>query len=72
MDKLYYLIQYLLEESKEKINVPENINEKKKLYRALVNVRNPKEISDEFLKVIHLELFVSHLKKWFHIMIIGH
>lgn len=48
MDKLYYLIQYLLEESKEKINVPENINEKKKLYRALVNIRNPKEISDEF------------------------
>lgn len=52
MDKLDYLIKYLADESKENIPaIPKDIETKKRLYRALVNIREPKEISDEFLKI---------------------
>ena len=51
MDILDYLIKYLLEEKNEIYdNIPKDYIEKKKLYRALVNVREPLPISDEYLK----------------------
>lgn len=52
MEKLDFLIQYLLDERKEKeIRIPKDEEEKKSLYRALVNIREPLEISEDFLKI---------------------
>lgn len=52
-EKRLYLIKYLLGEKEEykNIEIPENSEEQFKLYRSLVNVRQPKEISEEYLKV---------------------
>ena len=53
MEKLDYLIDYLLRENIE-IDVkklPTDINEKKNLYRSLCNIRAPKPISEEYLKL---------------------
>ena len=49
---LDFLITYLAEERNEKIEI-ENLSEeeKKRLFRSLCNVREPKEISQEFLKM---------------------
>ena len=53
MDKLDYLINELIKEDEKlsKIEIPKNIDEKKTLYRALRNIRSPKDISSEYLKV---------------------
>lgn len=51
MDNLDFLIKYLLEEGNNKVEaLPRDKASKKTLYRALVNVREPAPISDEFLK----------------------
>lgn len=52
MEKLDYLIKYLLEENREvKINeIPNNQESKKRLYRSLCNIRDPKPISKEYLQ----------------------
>lgn len=51
MDKLDYLIEHLLKENNQKPeNIPADINEKKRLYRGLVNIRDAKPMSSEFLK----------------------
>ena len=47
MDKLKYLIEYLLDES----NTPKAYNKNFLMYRRLVNIREPRPISDEYLKV---------------------
>lgn len=51
--KLDYLISYLLKERNETIGDLDrlSIDEKKRLYRGLVNIREPMDISDEYLKV---------------------
>lgn len=50
MEKIDYLIDYLLKESgRDKFDYSNR--DKKSLYRALVNVRLANPISDEFLKV---------------------
>lgn len=46
-----FLIDYLVAERGEDIDIPDNIEDKKVLFRSLMNVRLPAEISDEFLKV---------------------
>lgn len=53
MDKLNYLINELIKEDKKlnDIVIPDSEAEKKLLFRALCNIRNPKPISDKFLKV---------------------
>lgn len=51
MNKLDYLIQYLLKENLRVNSIPENEQDKKNLWRALCNVREPKAISNEFLKI---------------------
>ncbi len=43
MDKLNYLITYLLKERNEVVDIPKNIDEKKNLYKALCNIREPKK-----------------------------
>lgn len=52
-ERLDYLINYLLKEQEEyrSFFVPENIEDKKKMLRSLMNVRPPSPISLEFLKV---------------------
>lgn len=53
MEKLDYLIDYLLKENtKLKIErIPTDIIEKQKLYRSLCNIREPRPISAEYLKI---------------------
>ena len=50
MEKLDYLIDYLLKESGRKVEDYKH-REKEVLYRALVNIREPKTISKEFLEI---------------------
>ena len=49
--KLLYLIEYLISEKPEykDIEIPEPFEERKKLWRSLMNVRAPEEISPEYL-----------------------
>ena len=49
---LDFLITYLVEERNEKLAI-ENLSEeeKKRLFRSLCNIREPKEISKEFLNI---------------------
>ena len=53
MEKLDYLIEYLLKENKNiKIDeVPMNKEAKKRLYRSLCNIREPKPIEEEYIKI---------------------
>lgn len=53
MNEREYLIRYLLDEEKEYegITIPRDEKEQRNLLRALMNVRQPKEISAEFLRV---------------------
>ena len=61
MEKLDYLIEYLLEESgREKFDYSNR--DKKSLYRALVNIRQANPISEDFLKVED-EYLQEELKK---------
>ena len=50
-EQLDFLLNYLIEERDERIDVPDNYQEKRNLLRALMNVRMPSKVSDEFLKV---------------------
>lgn len=52
-ERLDYLTNYLLKEQEEyrSFLVPENIEDKKRMLRSLMNVRPPSPISLEFLKV---------------------
>ena len=51
--RLEYMINYLLNENKEynEIEMPKNEKEQKILFRSLMNIRPPKEIDEEFLKI---------------------
>lgn len=46
-----YLIEYLLKERKQSAIIPDDINEQKRLFRALVNVRMPKSADERFLQI---------------------
>lgn len=53
LEKLDFLIDYLLKENKE-INIdkiPTDINDRKSLYRSLCNIREPKLISNKYLQI---------------------
>lgn len=53
MNNIDYLIKELIKEDKELTNVeiPTSKEEKKELYRALRNIREPKPISQDYLKI---------------------
>ena len=53
MNNLDYLIEELIKEDSNlsNIEIPINIEAKKDLYRALRNIRNPKPISEDYLKI---------------------
>lgn len=61
MEKLDYLIKYLLDESSRE-NFDYSNRDKKSLYRALVNIRKPHPISNDFLE-IEDEYLQEELKK---------
>lgn len=46
-----FLIQYFIDERNEEINIPNSLDDKKTLFRSLMNVRPPMGVSDEFLKI---------------------
>lgn len=52
-ERLLYLIKYLLNESERyrDIDIPSDITEQKNLFRSLMNIRTPKAISDDFIKI---------------------
>ena len=58
MDRLSFLIQYLLDESPDysEMEIPSDLQGKRDLFRALRNVRWPKPVSDEFLRLQDEEL----------------
>ena len=58
MNRLDYLIEYLLKENPEysAIEIPETEQGKRDLFRALCNVREPKPVSEEFLRLQDEEL----------------
>lgn len=53
MEELDYLISELIKEDNKlsNIKIPTSLEEKKELYRALRNIRTPKPISEEYLKI---------------------
>lgn len=52
MKELDYLIEELLKERNEYLHLEDiNINDKKKLFRSLCNVREPSNISDKFKRI---------------------
>lgn len=51
IERIKYLIEYLLAERKQSANIPDDINGQKQLFRALVNVRMPQPASKEFLQI---------------------
>lgn len=64
MDKLDYLIKYLLEENKniDIEEIPKDLKEKQKLYRSLCNVRDAMPISEKYLEVEN-EYLQEEIKK---------
>lgn len=52
-ERLTFLIQYLINEDRQyhKITVPQSAEEKKQLLRSLMNIRPPRDISQEFLGI---------------------
>jgi O-acetyl-ADP-ribose deacetylase (regulator of RNase III) len=58
MNRLDYLIDYLIKEDSRysELEIPESNEEKRDLFRALRNIREPKPVSDEFLRLQDEEL----------------
>lgn len=58
MNRLDYLIDYLVKEDSRysELEIPESIEEKRELFRALRNIREPKPVSEEFLRLQDEEL----------------
>ena len=65
MNRLDYLIDYLLKEDLQysEMQIPEMVGEKRDLFRALRNVRWPKPVSEEFLRLQDEELQEQLLEK---------
>ena len=58
MNRLDYLIDYLLKEDPQysEMEIPSDLQGKRDLFRALRNVRWPKPVNDEFLRLQDEEL----------------
>lgn len=65
MNRLDYLIEYLLKEDPQysEMEIPSDLQGKRDLFRALRNVRWPKPISDEFLDLQDEELQIQLQEK---------
>lgn len=49
--RLRFLIDYLIKEGYSDIKIPSDISEQKRLLRSLMNIRSPKTVSEEFIKI---------------------
>lgn len=58
MNRLDFLIDYLINEDPQcsEMRIPEDLQGKRDLFRALRNVREPKPVSEEFLRLQDEEL----------------
>ena len=65
MNRLYQLIQYLLDEDPQysEMRIPSDLQGKRDLFRALRNVRMPAPVSEEFLRLQDEELQAQMLEK---------
>ena len=65
MNRLDYLIDYLLKEDPQysEMQIPSDLQDKRDLFRALCNVRPPKPVSEEFLRLQDEELQVQLQEK---------
>ena len=65
MNRLGYLIDYLLKEDPQysEMQIPSDLQGKRDLFRALRNVRPPKPVSEEFLRLQDEELQVQLQEK---------
>ena len=63
--RLLYLINYLIDETKDlkSTDIPAGERERKRLLRSLMNVRPPKAIATEFLKIQDAYLQEEHMQK---------
>ena len=50
-ERRIYLIEYLLSERGEKISIPSDKYDQKRLLRSLFNIRMPKNVTEEFLQI---------------------
>ena len=50
-ERLYFLIDCLIKERHSDIKIPSDISEQKTLLRSLMNIRAPRAISEEFIKI---------------------
>jgi len=62
-ERLYYLINELINEDirYKELKIPDSYLEQTQLFRSLMNVRMPKEISEEFFRV--QDEFLSNVVK---------
>ena len=56
IENIDFCIRYLLEQNQAQAKIPENLKEKKKLLRILMNVWEPQPLSEEFLQAQDAEL----------------
>ena len=65
MEKLDFLIDYLIKENKNMgiKEMPQNISDKKRLYRSLCNIREPLPISKEYIKIENEFLTTENIRK---------
>lgn len=63
IERLTFLVQYLLDEKNMKIDIPEEHQDLFDLYRALVNVREAGEVSQDFLSIQAEMLQEENMKK---------
>lgn len=61
--ELDYLLKELISEKDEKINIPNNFDEKRKLLRILMNIRPPTYINEKYLKIQNKFLSEETLSK---------
>ena len=50
-EHLDYLVTYLLQERGDEVFIPQDFEEEKQLYKALCNIREPKEVCEEYLEI---------------------
>lgn len=50
-ERVHFLLDYLIKEGNSDIKIPSDISEQKMLLRSLMNIRAPKAISEEFIKI---------------------
>ena len=65
MNRLDFLIDYLINEDPQysEMRIPEDLQGKRDLFRALRNVREPKPVSEEFLRLQDEELLAQLQEK---------